>query len=264
MKSWLLTRCFVSVMALIAIQSCGDETTQPQPKHEKTLEELIAGTPKANEEAELAALWLSQALIAPDTLYDQMVSALDRLRSRYQNEIPLLGTQKFWHWWHGRSLLVQLDADASEQYRQGNFDSFDSLNSLFKGEIAGVDPDYHERFAVFQIRFAGLLNLDSLASYYGKISGVAESRCFYARRGDWPNLYPGLGLDGELTFLLRKAGGDCPAGCTENHFWYFQSEGDSVRLIGDFEEITGEDRPVWWGVASISYYRFTGRGGRSL
>ena len=53
--------------------------------------------------------------------------------------------------------------------------------------------------------------------------------------GDRSYIYPFALPDGGFALILRRGGGDCPAGCTENEYWYFQTDASCApKQIGHY------------------------------
>lgn len=62
----------------------------------------------------------------------------------------------------------------------------------------------------------------------------------------------------ESRYLFRQGRGDCPAGCTENDFWYFKVTGNQVTYLGHWRRLA--PLPDWWDEAQelIDRYRLRG------
>ncbi|MBI3204731.1 MAG: hypothetical protein HYZ29_24565 [Myxococcales bacterium] len=53
-------------------------------------------------------------------------------------------------------------------------------------------------------------------------------------------VYPFRKPDGGFAFVLKRGGGDCPAGCTENEYWYFESDAScAAKDAGHFKPTYG-------------------------
>ena len=57
------------------------------------------------------------------------------------------------------------------------------------------------------------------------------------------------------SYLFRKAEGDCPSGCIENEYWYFEVTRDGIRYVGTWN---GDSHavPAWWPDAEINMLDF--------
>ena len=89
-------------------------------------------TPRENEEAEQASIWLSGSLVAPQELYDRIANDLAMIRSTYSDAIPELDRIRFLPCLQTSSIWLDLMPDADLRVQQGQFHDLDSLNALFK------------------------------------------------------------------------------------------------------------------------------------
>jgi hypothetical protein len=74
--------------------------------------------------------------------------------------------------------------------------------------------------------------------------------------GDWSNVYPARDPD-KRTYLFKEGTGDCPAGCTDNEFWYFRVT-DDIEYVGTFR-MHHEPAPYWWPEASRALDQYYNR-----
>ena len=256
MKRWLLVGI---ALAGLLVGSCG-ESSKITPPEDPTarLRELIAQTPRADEEAEMAALWMCGELVAPESTYVQVREALKRVRQQFGTLIPRLRELKFRHEWSFRRINLILTAQGAEDYRAGHHFEIDSLTELLNGETMDTTVHvYNNRFEV-HIQFAGRLYIDSVESKYLEFPAVGSFNR-YGWDGDHENIYPWRLSDGRLTLLFRDAWGDCENGCIENHFWYVRISGGSVEYVGEYIPDYVSPPPDWWDEAKAGYYHFDGR-----
>jgi hypothetical protein len=73
------------------------------------------------------------------------------------------------------------------------------------------------------------------------------------RVGDGSFIYAFRRADGGFAVVFKRGGGDCPAGCTINDYWYFEtSAACAVAEIGeahrDFEHCMEPDQLPRWGI----------------
>ena len=66
-------------------------------------------------------------------------------------------------------------------------------------------------------------------------------------------------LGDDLSYVFREAWGDCPAGCINSEYWYFQKQGGEFDLLGQFNPREG-DPPLWWDDAdqNLGFYNNQG------
>lgn len=89
-------------------------------------------TPRENVEAEEVAIWLSEGLVAPQQLYDKVLSDLAIIRSRYGPAIPELNTIQFTPYLESDRIIVEVTPEAAAQFERGEYHDLDSLNEHFK------------------------------------------------------------------------------------------------------------------------------------
>ncbi len=255
MKSWLL----LTVAALgLGISGCG-ESNKITPPEDPTarLRELIAQTPRADEEAEMAALWMCGELVAPESTYVEMRLALKRVRKEFGPSNFALYDLHFSHQWEIKRAYLLLSLQGMADYRSGVHYEIDSLNELLNGEVMDTTTfSFNGSFEV-TIQFPGCLNIDSVQNMYLELPSVAAIDHY--GRGDGPNVYPWRLQDGRLTLLFRDAWGDCLNGCIENHFRYFRISDVSVEYVGEYRPDYDSPPPDWWEEAKAGYYHFEGR-----
>ena len=75
------------------------KSTKTETGNDDTEKPPIDITPKENEEAELVALCLSGELIAPDSLYDDVLHDLTAIRAEFGDTIQALDGIGFWPPW---------------------------------------------------------------------------------------------------------------------------------------------------------------------
>jgi len=85
----------------------------------------------------------------------------------------------------------------------------------------------------------------SVAAFLAKIHAahpdLADVKQIYTPdvMSDGSFVYPYRRPDGSFAFVLKRGGGDCPAGCTENEYWYFEAgPGCAAQDAGHF-------KPTW-------------------
>ncbi|MGB5106880.1 MAG: hypothetical protein WBP29_12375 [Candidatus Zixiibacteriota bacterium] len=255
MKRWL----FVAVcMCGLGIVNCGDSDSPTKPTDPTDeLRELIAQTPRADEEAEMAALWMCGELVAPESTYVQVREGLKIVRRQYGQAIPKLREIKFTHPWSMRYFLPILTTDGAANYRAGRHFEIDSLTELLNGEIIDTIAQSFDNSFQVNIQFAGRLYLDSVDVMYSRDPNVDWINHYWIGY-DTPNVYPWRLEDGRLTLLFREAWGDCAVGCIYSRFWYFRVDGDSIEYVGEFYLDGINPWPDWWDEAKAGYEEYRG------
>jgi hypothetical protein len=102
-----------------------------------------------------------------------------------------------------------------------------------------------EEFGLANLRFEGLLHPRCLCKRYGDLPGAKQAGPnFYM--GDFSNIYARI-AGGGITYLFFHGAGDCPAGCTEEDYWYFVLDQGQPELVG--ARLEGQPEPGWWNQA---------------
>ncbi|MCJ7497860.1 MAG: hypothetical protein MUO78_06970 [candidate division Zixibacteria bacterium] len=207
-------------------------------------------TPRMNREAEEAALWLSDSLIAPEGLYFKILHHLERIRAEYSDSIPQVDIN-FWPPWMTNKLILMITEEAKDQIRTGQYHDLDSLNNVF--HFVSMDTSLFRWISIVVLSFEGRFHPERLAEVYEKISSViyGEPNSFL---GDWSNVYPWYSDNG-LTYLFREAWGDCLSGCIYSRYWYFEVTNLGVRYIGTWYP-GAEPKPDWWEQAKQGMIHF--------
>ena len=248
------------LVVLLAVACEKRRTTEPDPGFSPPDEEInpLDLTPRENAEAEEAALWLSNEIVAPQDLYEKVLKGFNLLRGKYADSIPEVNIPfKFPTGTNG--ILMGIDSLAAGLIRSGIYDAWDSLNAYYRSfQIDTSDWSYGNSFIFYvTISFEGRLNTYRLCDLYEKLPGVIwASAGGYV--GDWPCTYPWIDSTVNLTFLVRNAWGDCPAGCIMSHYYYFKMKSGDIDYIGDWEFSYPLSPPEWWDEAKVAFetYRF--------
>lgn len=235
---------------VVALASCGDGDGVLGPPPDGI---RITDTPRANREAEEAALWLSGRLIAPQGLYETVRDDLAAIRGEHLGAIPDLAIT-FFPPWSVTEIIVLPDDATWDRIHNGEPNAIDELNAIYHA-TAMDSLRITSHYVVAVIEFEGRLHPGLLAAIYDDADGVV-----YAQPngyvGDRSNVYP-WEHGGRMTYLFRRGAGDCPAGCTENEFWYFRRGSAGTEFVGHF--LMGADPlPEWWDEAKTAYHSYMG------
>jgi hypothetical protein len=219
----------------------------------KWLKSQLSQTPRANAEAEWAALWLSDALVAPESLYVQTRDDLARLRQAFRDSISEIREIEFIPYHYPTAIGLSVTDSTFTAIRAGLYHEWDSLNQLYG--VNSIDTSSVGEFAYLD--FEKRLNADSLAGYYALLPGVTKTWSSEFG-GDWSNTYPWR-VGSQRTYLVREGSMDCPAGCIEERFWYFRTSDIEIEFVGTFyrdwiHELP--DPPSWWEEAKTAYCKF--------
>jgi hypothetical protein len=126
-------------------------------------------TPRDNEEAEEAALWLSGSLVAPQDLYELLVHDLSLIRAEWGDSVPDVNTITYHPYLLSNDLCVSPTRAAYEQFLQGEYTDLDSLNGLFGATAVSPWLDHYLR-----ITFDGRYSIWELAKIYESVPSVVS------------------------------------------------------------------------------------------
>ena len=208
----------------------------------------VPTTPKENREAEEAALWLSEELYAPDTLYETIKSDLAAIRNSYIGTIPV--DIQFRAWWSPSILGITVTEETRQKLLNNEHTVVDSLNSVFSATHMDTFRLNVGTFTV--INFEGRFHPDRLAEIYESIDDVV-SASHNSWIGDYSNVYPWK-LDKGNSYLFREGSGDCMMGCIHNRFWYFRVDESDIDFVGYWDHLGPE--PDWWEEGKVAWHQF--------
>lgn len=213
-----------------------------------------------NEEAALAALWLSGEVTAPQDLYETIRDDLAAIRAAYPYPGGDVNTSiEFQEPWVPSMLLINFTPEAKERIRAGTYTEFYALNDDYEATRLDTTWTFMWDYGSAALHFDGRRNPIALGAVYAALDGVnwAEPNGYI---GDWSNVYPWR-IEHGMSYLFREGSGDCPAGCISSIFWYFLvPEGGAMEYVGRYEYWVDEE-PVWWSDAKVAYYAYKGFGG---
>jgi hypothetical protein len=202
---------------------------------------LVAQTPKDDMEAELAALWLSDELVAPQALYDEIREGLHEIRSQYWEQVEGVA---FWPPFVSSHLTIKITDSAKAEIRNGNYHAWDDLNDLFR--LIQIDTSLftaHPDYRYIYLRFQGRLNPYKLSDFYDTLTGIE----YAGASGVGPDgsvILPWI-VNDTLVFLCSHGWGDCWSGCIFRHNIYFKQENGFYYIAGEYLPHE-ENEPGWW------------------
>jgi len=215
----------------------------------------LNSTPMENEEAELAALWLSGELVAPEYLYNKIRDDLDLIRSTWQDSVSEVEII-FNPYWQSSYLSFGFYQNTYDSILSGDYHAWDSLNEVYHvNNMSFIDEITH-----VSLHFEGKLNPIVLVDIYAGLPGTRYIHSG-ATVGDYPMLLI-FNARGKLKYFFRNAWGDCPAGCIYSTYNYFEVVDDSAIHRGAWYPETPEDydnAPIWFDtvlMARDNYFQY--------
>ncbi len=188
--------------------------------------EDVSASPRADERIETLALSVSPGLIARQADYDRIARDVAAIEAQDASlrEIPVY----FANAGFGRALKVTLDGP-DLPVTGPDAAAWDCLNTAMGVESVEPDTWLGEGPGVWtgMLTFRGLFRAEALAAVYAALPFVRRADAFVAGGGDGSTicLTPGAS---DWRYFFDRAGGDCPAGCTEH-----QVSGFSVSVRGE-------------------------------
>ena len=251
MNNIIKTKILMLLMYMIFFAACKKYfITEYVPEYNPPEEKIdpLDLTPRDHEEAEWAALYLSGEMTASDSLYNHVLSGIYYLLERHADSVPEAKIR--FHYPTFKSDLDLAFSDSAKiKIRAGEYHAWDSLNEFYR--VTEIDTVKLMSMFIATIRFAGRLNPSLLCEKYSSLPGVWNVSPSYLPIGDGPLKYPRMKY-GQLSFLIRNAWGDCPAGCMSGHYYYFRQSNDGMDFVGDWDPQETESPPEWWDEAYLA------------
>jgi hypothetical protein len=147
-------------------------------------------TPRADAEAEEAALWLSGSLVAPEDLYIALLRDLSRIREQYGDSIPQLREVRYTPWEATNKISIKLLPEAYDQYTRGAYYDLDSLNALF--HMVTMKPRFGRWFLYLRPEYSHTV-VDEVI-HDGSFCRVAGLACDLRRAWNMDGIGPTSGL----------------------------------------------------------------------
>jgi hypothetical protein len=188
----------------------------------------IAQSPRADAEAEVLAIEASGRLVAPQSIYDRIVSDLAAIRLGH----PQVAGIKARPSWRPVHLLVGFDAEGKAAVDAETYRAWDCANARYGLVRRRASSTYV--LLESPHRFHAAL----LAQEYGRLPHVDYAEPD-AAGGDGDDLC--VSTDGDTYhYVIQTGSGDCPSGCTAHTTWGFTTRGAPVEIT---EEPSFKDGP---------------------
>jgi hypothetical protein len=191
-------------------------------------------TPREDINLENLALTLSDGVVADQEVYERLVRDVGNIRMDYPEveSIAYYGAGS-------TSVMLEVDEDTLNDMEHGRYSDWNCLNRIFRAD--------HFDYIVFSsstwvlVHFDGVYQQASVAEAYSALPKIASAES-EGVGGDGPTIC--IAQDGDTWhYMFDDAGGDCPAGCTEHTYYYFQVEAGGGITTGDPWIIDGEGEP---------------------
>lgn len=194
----------------------------------------IAKTPRSETNLERLALTLTDKVVAPQSIYDRVVRDVKQIRSNHSEVagIDYLGPHD------GKTLIVKAaDKQTKQAIDNGTFGEWSCLNRHY------VEKSVDHLFdRTFTLELKGIYDLKLVAGDYDALPSLeyAETN---RRAGDGPTICASRSGD-TYHYIFDEASGDCPSGCIDHEYWYFEVTVGGTISTQKYWDGSG-DRPSW-------------------
>ncbi|MFH2054322.1 MAG: hypothetical protein ABIJ61_00050 [bacterium] len=210
------------------------------------LNSMLDQTPRADEEAEVLALWLTGSLVAPESTYQRVHDDLNEIRNLWSDSITEVGEINFSCPFSPGIIQFDMSDSAIQQLRLGTFREFDSLNALYR--VRTIDSTRWWALGRTALFFEGRLYTDSVIAIYSSVPGLSNVYGGAASRR-WTNVYLWRSA-AEMNYLFCNLLEEfCYFPECEADFWYFRSSMAEVELVEAYHFDGVFDTgllPEWW------------------
>jgi len=194
-------------------------------------------------EAEHAAIWLSNELYAPKSLTNEILADLAQIRAKFENQIPNINEARFLYPAMEKRLIMMFDEENLDLFMEGNYHAWDELNLVY-GTETQADSGYSsgEGFYFAWLIFPEPVNLFLIEQEYDKLDGadatIVNYYCGMHQRFlvPWP-------VSGDMAYLFV----DTKSGYTSHGWtaWYVKKSDGEFELIGS-TRLGDQEQPIWW------------------
>lgn len=205
--------------------------------------EELALTPRADTNLEQLALSLEPGNVtASQDTYDRVVADVAAIRALVPDRADI--GYRAAH--DGKTLYLGLTDLAAQSIAADEYSAWDCLNERYGASVGELNEGLGGNWSLL-IASRGIYNLSPLAERYAELPGVTTAEPNFAV-GDGPTLC--VARDGgSYQYVVDRAGGDCPAGCTEHDARAFASEAaGQITELGAWTSASGEAAPAWFGI----------------
>jgi hypothetical protein len=212
--------------------AAGDATSLCPPGLPTAAE--IASTPRADQNLELLALRLTGGVVADQAIYDRVVRDVSAIRAQ-DDRVAGIG---YFPRGDGKSLGLTPDAATYAAMRAGQYRAWDCLNHTYvvtDTMFADAKPPFDSNVL---LTLKGIYDIQAVALQYAALLGV-KAFDDGPSAGDGPTIC--VTRESDLWhYVFDRAGGDCPAGCTEHTYYHFSTTGaGAVASLGEIPD-TGD------------------------
>jgi hypothetical protein len=210
-------------------------------------------TPMENEEAELAAIYLSGKIIAPVPLYVQFQNEVALIRNTWEDSIYHTDIRFKTNFLVSEILIITSWA-VYDSMKLGNYHHWDSLNSYYRFDSILFRYDFSP---IVSIYFKGRLNPNIISKEYSGLPGIQS-----AEPNRWVTEFPvilPIEFGNTIKYFFNYAHEDCFDGCDYFDVFYYTVSNDSAYYHGSYSFNVWEippPEPSWFDTARIAYQEY--------
>jgi hypothetical protein len=203
--------------------------------------EDVAATPRDDANLEMLALTLdSPAIVATQETYDRVIADVAAIRELE----PALADIEYRAANDGKGLLLDPEELTFQSIAAGEYSAWDCLNDFYQLDAMQMTP-MKVGGSFVAITLKGQYNVAELSHLYAMLPGIKSVEP-NGILGDGPTIRARR-RDDALEYIVDRAGGDCPAGCTTHDAHFFVSTAPGVvEAMGSWNSESGEAPPDWW------------------
>jgi hypothetical protein len=194
----------------------------------------IAATPRADEEAELIALFLGGGLTAPQALYERVRDDLAALRAAHPD---VLAGVPFIPRHDARTLLLNVPPAVADAIADHTYDEWNCLNDWYSADAADLLTS-----SLARVRLAGIFDTEWIAAEYALLPGVeSASADALVRATPGGELLCALGQGEEIHYFAEVNDAD-----TRSVLHFTSQPGDTPQPAGSWSPPLPEAEPAWF------------------
>jgi hypothetical protein len=202
--------------------------------------EELALTPRQDTSLELLALSLEpDNVTASQATYERLSADVAAIRAL----APELADIDYRGGNDGRSLGLAFSDIGAQSLALDEYSAWDCLNEAYGLRSLQTTDNFGDTWVWLELD--GTYNLPLVAELYAQLPAVVEaSENGFA--GDGSTLC--VARDGErYDYVVDRAGGDCPSGCTEHEAHHFESAAaGQLTELDTWSSVSGQPAPAWF------------------
>jgi hypothetical protein len=199
----------------------------------------VALTPRSDPNLERLALTLAPEALTIDTAsYERVVADVAAIRTLQ----PTLADIDYRGADDGKTVVLGLTDIGSQSLAAGQYSAWDCLNDFYG--LVGTQSYEAGGTTFVTLELKGIYKIQLLAELYAALPEVQSAEPSYGV-GDGPTLC--VQRDGDrYQYVVDRAGGDCPSGCTEHEAYLFASDAAGQVTAMDSWNSNTSPAPTWF------------------